>query len=95
MSEFKNLVHVDTEHFDGLGDADLGHPYYVAHSSELRFTTQGDKFEAFLSNLQECIQLCMDDGDSVAEFGVALDTQVQIVGLLLRPNAKTAKPGRP
>ncbi len=90
MSEFKYLIHVDTEHLDGLGDGDLGHPYYVAHSSELRFTTQSDTFEAFLSNIQECIQLCMEDGDSVAKFGVALDTQVQIVGRLPGPNAKTA-----
>ncbi len=44
MSDLKRLVHVEVEHFDGQEEGDVGYPYYVVHSDELHFTTQGKTF---------------------------------------------------
>ena len=90
MSELKTVVHVEVEHFDGQGEDDVGYPYYVASSPELHFVTDGETFEALLANVQECLQLCLEDGDSVAEFGVVPNANVQLVMELARPDAKTA-----
>lgn len=90
MSDLKTIIHVDVEHFDGQEEGDVGYPYYVAHSPELRFTTDGKTFEELLSNVQECLQLCLEDGESVAEYGVAPDAQIQLIMELPRSHAKTA-----
>jgi predicted RNase H-like HicB family nuclease len=90
MGEINTLVHVDIEHFDGQEEGDVGYPYYVAHSPELHFTTDGKTFEELLANIRECLQLCLEDGDSVAEFGVAPDARVQLIMELPDYHAKTA-----
>ncbi len=83
MSEVKNVVHVEVEYFDGHEEGDVGYPYYVAHSDELHFTTDGKTFEELLANVRECLQLCLEEGDSVAEFGVAPDSKIDFrVGAL-------------
>ena len=90
MSEIKTLVHVNIEAFDGQEEGDIGYPYYVANSPELHFTTDGSTFEELLDNIQECLQLCLEDGDSVAEFSVAPDARVQLIMELPERHAKTA-----
>ncbi len=90
MTEIKTLVHVNIEYFDGQEEGDVGYPYYVANSPELHFTTDGETFEAMLANVRECLQLCLEDGDSVAEFGVAPDARVQLIMELVDHHAQTA-----
>ena len=90
MNEIKTVVHVDVEYFDGQEEGDVGYPYYVAHSPDLHFTTDGKTFEELLVNLRECLQLCLEDGDSVAEYGVAPDARVQLTMELPRSHAQTA-----
>ncbi len=90
MSALKSIVHIDVEHFDGQEEGDVGYPYYVAHSPELHFTTDGKTFEELLANVQECLALCLEDGDSAAEFAVSPEAQVQLVMQLPGPHAKTA-----
>lgn len=90
MSEIKTIVHVLVEPFDGREEGDVGYPYYVANSPELHFTTDGRTFDDLLVNVQECLRLCLDDADSVAEYGVAPDARVQIIMELQGGYAKTA-----
>ena len=90
MSDIKNLVHVEVEYFDGHDEGDVGHPYYVAHSPELHFTTDGATFEEMLANVRECLQLCLVDADSIAEYGISPESSVQIVMNLPGQYAKTA-----
>lgn len=90
MNDPKDIVHVEVEYFDGQEEGDVGYPYFVAHSDELHFTTDGRTFEELLANIQECLQLCLEDGDSVAEFGVLPEARIQIVMELPRPHAKIA-----
>lgn len=79
MGEIKTLVHIDVEYFDEQEEGDVGYPYYVAHSADLHFTTDGRTFEELLAHMQECLQLCLEDGDSIAEYGVAPDARVQLM----------------
>jgi predicted RNase H-like HicB family nuclease len=81
---------VDVEYFDGSDPDDVGYPYYVAHSPELRFTTDGRTFDELFENIQECLRLCLDDADSVAEYGVIPEAHVQLTMEVIRPHAKTA-----
>ena len=90
MSEVKTLVHVEIDYFDGQEEGDVGHPYYVAHSPELRFTTDGTTFEEMVVNVRECLQLCLEDGNSIEEYGVSPDAAVQLIMNLPRLHAKTA-----
>jgi predicted RNase H-like HicB family nuclease len=90
MSDVKTMVHVEVDYFDGQEEGDVGHPYYVAHSPELHFTTDGTTFEEMVENVRECLQLCLHDGNSIEEFGVAPDAKVQLIMNLPGPYAKTA-----
>ena len=76
--KLKDEVRVNVEYFTGLeeGEDDTGYPYFVAHSDDLHFTTDGKTFEELLGNIQECIQLSMEDVDPVAFYGVARDARV-------------------
>ncbi len=80
MAEIKDRVLVKIEYYTGHeeGDDDVGHPYYVAHSDDLHFVTEGDTFEELLKNVRECLVLTLHDGDSIAESGVAPDARVTL-----------------
>ena len=51
---------------------------YVATSDDLHFVTDGKTFEELLSNIQECLQLCLVDGDSITEYDVKPSAQVKL-----------------
>lgn len=89
MSEIKDTVYVNIEHFDGQDEGDVGYAYYVATSDELHFVTDGATFEELMRNVRECLALCLEDGDSVDEYGVAPDAKVKIVYELLKYDAET------
>lgn len=90
MEKIKDIVQVKIEYFSGHDEGDDGAPYYVASSDDLMFTTQGDTFEALLSNIRECLILCLHDTDSVAEYGVAPDAHVRLMMDLPENYAQTA-----
>ncbi|MBZ0320333.1 MAG: hypothetical protein K8L91_28230 [Anaerolineae bacterium] len=73
----KHEIQVVIEYYNGQDDD--GQPYFVAHSDDLHFTTQGETFEALLANVRECLQLSLEDTDSIAEYGVAPDAKIQLV----------------
>ncbi len=79
MAEVKDTIHVNIEYFTGEDEGDVGHPYYVAHSDDLMFTTDGKTFEKMLKNVQECLALCLEDTDSATEYNVAPDAHVKII----------------
>ena len=79
MSAIKDMVYVNIEYYDGQAEGDVGYPYYVATSDDLHFVTDGKTFEELLTNIQECLQLCLVDGDSIAEYGVKPDAQVKLI----------------
>jgi len=76
MSDVKNTIYVQVEWFDGQEEGDVGYPYFVAHNDDLHFTTDGESFEELLRNVDEVIALCLEDTDSLAEYGVAPDAKV-------------------
>jgi predicted RNase H-like HicB family nuclease len=80
MADIKHHVTVKVEYYTGQeeGEDDVGHPYYVASSDDLRFVTQGDTFEELLDNIRECLLLTLQDGDSITESGVAPDARVTL-----------------
>jgi len=78
MTKIKNTVSVAIEHFTGQDEGDDGTPYYVAHSDDLMFTTEGETFEELLKNVRECLELCLRDTDSVKEYNVAPDACIII-----------------
>jgi hypothetical protein len=90
--KLKNAVQVIVEYFTGFedGEDDMGRPYFVAHSDDLRFTTDGKTFEELLENIQECVQLSMEDVDPAAFYGVARDARVQLIMEMPKNYAKTA-----
>ncbi len=90
MSEIKHMVYVNVERYDGQDEGDVGHPYFVASSDELHFTTDGETFEELLANIRECLTLCLEDTDSIAEYGVAPDAKVRLIMDLSENYAKTA-----
>lgn len=71
----KHEIQVVIEYYNGHD----GQPYFVAHSDDLHFTTQGETFEALLAHVRECLQLSLEDTDSIAEYGVAPDAKLRIV----------------
>ncbi|GIK66212.1 MAG: hypothetical protein BroJett018_40060 [Chloroflexota bacterium] len=73
----KHEIQVVIEYYTGQDDD--GQPYFVAHSDDLHFTTQGETFEALLAHVRECLQLSLEDTDSIAEYGVARDAKLHIV----------------
>lgn len=81
MKKVKDSVQVRIEYFSGHDEGDDGKPYYVASSDDLMFTTQGDTFESLLDNIRECLDLCLRDTDSVAEYGIASDAYVSLVSV--------------
>ena len=90
MTESKDTVHVIVEYFTGQDEGDEGYPYYVAHSDELMFTTDGKTFEEMLANVRECLALCLQDTDSVKEYNVAPDAKIKLVMELPENYAQTA-----
>jgi predicted RNase H-like HicB family nuclease len=76
----KQHVYVRIEHYTGHeeGEDDVGHPYYVAHSDDLAFVTQGDTFEDLLDNIHECLLLTLHDGNSIAENGVDPNARITL-----------------
>jgi predicted RNase H-like HicB family nuclease len=78
MAEIKETITVTIEHFTGQDEGDDGVPYFVAHSDDLMFTTEGETFEELLANVRECLVLCLQDTDSVAEYNVAPDARVKL-----------------
>jgi hypothetical protein len=90
MSKVKNEVQVKIEYFSGRDEGDSGTPYYVAHSDDLMFTTDGETFEKLLDNIRECLILCLQDTDSVAEYGVSPDARVRLMMDLPENYAQTA-----
>lgn len=90
MSKAKDIVQVNIEYFTGQDEGDDGTPYFVASSDDLMFTTEGDTFEELLQNVRECLLLCLQDTDSVAEYGVAPDARVRLMMDLPEDYAKTA-----
>lgn len=81
MSEVKTSIRINVEYFDGQEEGDVGYAYYVATSDDLNFVTDGATFEALMANVRECLALCLEDADSIAEYGVAPDANVQIIGI--------------
>lgn len=75
----KRAIKVVIEYYSGQDEGDDGQPYYVAHSDDLHFTTEAATFEVLLEHLRECLQLSLEDTDSIAEYGVAPDARVQLV----------------
>lgn len=91
MSEsIKDHIVITVEYFDGQAEDDVGYAYYVATSDDLHFVTDGATFEELLRNVRECLQLCLEDADSIAEYGVAPDAKVQILMELSEDHAQTA-----
>lgn len=90
MAEIRDTVYVTIEYYTGQDEGDDGTPYYVAHSDDLMFTTQGDTFEELLANIRECLILSLKDTDSVATFHVAPDARVKLVMELPEDYAETA-----
>ncbi len=90
MAAIKDSVTVYVEHFDGQEEGDVGYPYYVATSDDLNFVTDGATFEELLSNVRECLILCLEDTDSIAEYGVRPDAKVRLIMDLPQNYAKTA-----
>jgi predicted RNase H-like HicB family nuclease len=89
--KIKDTVHVHVEYFTGQEEEnDVGHPYYVAHSDELMFTTDGDTFEDLLKNVRECLLLCLQDTDSITEYGVLPDASIKLIMDLTWNYAETA-----
>jgi predicted RNase H-like HicB family nuclease len=79
MAEIKDTVFIRIEYFDGQEEGDIGHPYYVASSDELHFTTDGESFEEMLSNVRECLDLALEDTDSIREYGVSPKAKVKLI----------------
>jgi len=79
MPEIKETVYVNIEYFTGQDEGDDGTPYYVAHSDDLMFTTQGDTFEELRQNVRECLALCLQDTDSEKEYLVAPNARVKLL----------------
>lgn len=75
----KHEIQVVIEYYTGQDEGDDGQPYFVAHSDDLHFTTQGETFETLLAHVRECLQLSLEDTDSIAEYGVAPDAKLHIV----------------
>ena len=90
MSEIKDSIHINVEYFDGQDEDDVGYPYYVASNDDLHFTTDGETFEELLANITECLALCLEDTDSIAEYGVAPDAKVKLIMELPEDYAQTA-----
>lgn len=79
METPKQTLYVHVEYFDGQEEGDVGHPYYVASSDDLHFTTDGDTFEELVGNIRECLDLTLKDTDSATEYNVAADAKIQLV----------------
>jgi predicted RNase H-like HicB family nuclease len=90
MAEPKETIYVNVEYFDGQDEDDVGHPYYVVASDELHFVTDGATFEELLTNVRECLALCLEDADSIAEYGVKPDAKVTLIMNLPTNHAQTA-----
>lgn len=90
MAEIKDTVYVNIEYFSGHDEGDDGVPYYVASSDDLHFVTDGETFEEMLANVRECLALSLQEGDSVAEFGVSPEATVKLIMQLPENYAQTA-----
>jgi predicted RNase H-like HicB family nuclease len=90
MPDVKDTIYVEVEYFDGQAEDEDGTPYYVAHNDILHFTTDGESFEELLKNIGEVIALCLEDTDSVVQYGVAPNAKVIIVMPLPEQYAQTA-----
>lgn len=90
MSEAQDTLHIQIEHFTGQEEGDVGHPYYVASCDPIGLVTDGDDFEELLANLQEALEVCLDDTDTVAEFNVIPNPRVVLHMEMPGHYAKTA-----
>jgi predicted RNase H-like HicB family nuclease len=89
MSAVRDTIHVNVEYFDGQEEGDVGYPYYVASCIEITATTDGETLDELFRNIGEVIALCLEDVDSVAEYGLALDAKVMIMMELPKIYAQT------
>lgn len=90
MTTPKDSIQVRVEYFAGQDAGDVGHPYYVAASDDLMFTTDGETFEELLANVRECLTLCLEDTDSLAEYNVQPNARIELIMEMARPNAQVA-----
>jgi predicted RNase H-like HicB family nuclease len=63
MGEAQDALHIQIEHFTGQEI-----PTWVASCEPIGLVTDGDDFEESLANLQEALDVCLEDTDTVAEF---------------------------
>jgi predicted RNase H-like HicB family nuclease len=90
MNNPKDIVHINVEYFTGTGEGDDGTPYYVASCDELHFVTDGETFEELMANIRECLVLCLQDTDSIAEYNVVPHPKVKIIMELPENYVETA-----
>ena len=79
MGNPKDTVHININFYDGRAEGDVGHPYYVASCAELHFVTDGPTFEELMTNVRECLELCLHDTDSITEYGIRPDAKVKLI----------------
>jgi hypothetical protein len=80
MDTVNDTLHVRIQYFTGQeeGDADVGHPYYVAACDEIIALTEAPTWRELLHNIQEMIAAHLDGEDTVALYNLAPKPRVVI-----------------
>ncbi len=90
MTDVQDMIYVEVEYFDGLGEGDYGTPYYVASCVEITASTDGETLDEVVKNVLDMIELYLKDTDTVAEFNIIPKPRIVIIMELPENYAKTA-----
>lgn len=73
-----DTLHVIVEYFDGQGEEDDGHPYYVASCQEIVAVTDGRTWGELMRNIHEMIDASIEGEDTVALYNLVPNPRVVI-----------------
>ncbi len=80
MVEGRDTLHVRVEYFTGFeaGEADVGHPYYVASCEEIVAVTDGATWSELMRNIHEMVAASLEGEDTVTVYGLVADPRIVI-----------------